>query len=191
MLNSWNKHTRKRNMSWGTLHYVKRIMNEHLIKSHPKGTLASFAHYTLDNWIPTHEMVSKWVKKSFLILVNSSCVPAGASTISRKIANGSEKLEPVSIEVLSSSCFFPVQISKWKIQTNRKWDVIPFCLEITWEWASSICDSTGTKGKMSERAEKQITSLMACGTAIMADVHFAFLIIYSLFYTILRKQNDD
>ena len=86
-----------------------------------------------------------------------SCVSAGASTISHKIANGSEKLEPVSIEVPSSSHFFPVQISKWKIQTNRKWDVIPFCLEITWEWASSICNSTGTKGKMSERAEKQIT----------------------------------
>ena len=31
-----------------------------------------------------------------------------------------------------------------------------------------------TKRKMSERAEKQITSLMACGTPIMADVHFAF-----------------
>src|SRR6202167_5924544 len=43
-----------------------------------------------------------------------------------------------------------------------------------------------TKRKMSERAEKQITSLMACGTAIMADVHFAFFI-YSLFYTILRR----
>jgi len=157
MLNSWNKHIRRRNMSWGTLHYVKRITNEHLIKSHPKDTLASFAHYTLDNWIPMHEMVSKWVNKSFLILVHSSCVPAGASTLPHKISNKSEKLEPVSIEVLSSSCFFPVQISKWKIQTNRKWDVIPFCLEITWEWASSICNSTGTKGKMSERAEKQIT----------------------------------
>ena len=38
-----------------------------------------------------------------------------------------------------------------------------------------------TKRKMSERAEKQITSFMACGTAIMADVHFTFLLIYSLF----------
>jgi hypothetical protein len=46
------------------------------------------------------------VKKSFLILVNSSCVPAGASTLYCKIANGMEKLEPVSIEVLSSSFFF-------------------------------------------------------------------------------------
>jgi hypothetical protein len=112
MLNSWNKHIRRRNMSWGTLHYVKRIMNEHLINSHRKDTLASSAHYTLDNWIPMHEMVSKLVKKSFLILVNSSCVPAGASTLPHKISSKSEKLEPVSIEVLSSSCFFPVQISK-------------------------------------------------------------------------------
>jgi hypothetical protein len=52
------------------------------------------------------------VKSMEDILVNSSCVSAGASTISRKIANGSEKLELVSIEVPSSSHFFPVQISK-------------------------------------------------------------------------------
>ena len=48
-----------------------------------------------------------------------------------------------------------------------------------------------TKREMSERVKEQITSLMACGTAIMVDVYFTFLKIYSSFYTILRRQNDD
>ena len=194
MLNSWNKRTRRRNMSWGTLHYVTRITNEHLIKSHPKDTLASFPttpqisgfqrikwsqsewrNLAQWPWFTSIGIMWKAWKISFLILVNSSCVSAGASTISRKIANGSEKLELVSIEVPSSSHFFPVQISKSKIKTNRKWDVIHFCLEITWEWASSIYNSIGMTFTLLEWSPVRLWSISSSSEDWSSSIMFVGL----------------
>ena len=123
-------------------------------------------------WFTGIGIMWKAWKISFLILVNSSCVSAGASTISRKIANGSEKLEPVSIEVPSSSHFFPVQISKWKIKTNRKWVVIHFCLEITWEWASSIYNSIGMTFTLLEWSPVRLWSISSSSEDWSSSIMF-------------------
>jgi hypothetical protein len=49
-------------------------------------------------------------KRSFLILVNSSTGFADDSTISHRIANGSEKVAISSVHVPSRSHFFPENI---------------------------------------------------------------------------------
>ena len=93
-------------------------------------------------WLTGIGIMWKAWKRSFLILVNSSTGFPDGSTISRRIANGSERVAYLQSMSHQGHIFF-LETFKPKLQWMIKLMSVPFDLLAAWEWASSICNSTG------------------------------------------------